>query len=103
MRIAGHASAAIESFDNLDLFKAALNTFKTDLEEVQDEEEEAYENLPYSLQEKRQDQYDAFCTNVDIAMDTLDVLCNASVDSYASAEVNDAFSDIADALNDAQD
>ena len=73
----------------------ALESIKSDVEDIQSEEEEARDNMPESLQDsERYEKADAACENLADAVDTLDeILDDLKID----------FSDVVTSLEEAME
>ena len=81
-----------------------LIDYRTELDGIQDDEQEAFDNKPESLQESAQDALDEFITNVASADESLGELIDIAKgeSDYDSEEVDMLFDEISDFLNDAQ-
>lgn len=103
-RIEALKGIAILAFDELVKIQPILLTAVSEIESVQEDEEEAFDNKPESLQEQAQDAYDGFVDNIENAIDSLNSLVAIELnESYDVDEVEGTFDVILDALNDAQD
>jgi len=94
-------AVALLSFDELVKVQPMLETMVGEVEAVQEDEEEAFDNMPEGLQNNKQDAYDAFVENAEAAIDALNKLVALEVCDYD--EVEEEFENLTNALNDAQD
>ena len=102
-RVDALKGVAILSFDELKKIQPMLLTAVSEIESVQEDEEEAFDNKPEALQEQAQDAYDSFVDNVENAINLLNSLGDLTDIEYDANDVEGDFDGIADYLNDAQD
>lgn len=92
----------VQRFEDLSNVQGTLKALKQELSFIKGDEEEAFDNLPESLQESRQETLDEFISNMDDVDNDLDQLLDMAPSEFDLDELNDLYDTIQERLEAAQ-
>lgn len=95
--------SAVGGIEGLNAVVSRLIDYRYALDGIKDDEQEAFDNKPETLQDSAQDALDSFMTHVEEADDKLCQLIDMDDEGYDSDEVDTLLTEITDALSEAQE